>query len=417
MPDTPEAPPRQVPLDVPLVGGGEPAAPVGAQPLMMDPGYTEDLYANLSMLQQQVQQLGAANEAMRVQMVTLQTQDLRNREQIVALQQREAQLQEQLANKRSTQSREPDDFASAVSHSLDTLQARLTGLTNSMSDFAVREFAIDAKVAVNVTPLGTVEYRFIQPGESVDPSAVSNISMKVVPVPKQTQAGAWSPVEHTPAAGVEEIRGIGKQLREQLRERGIYTVGDLLHAGGRVRGSVELASMLQVDRYRVDEWLAHAQLLTIRDVTGRIAGVLYEIGVRSLRDLAGREPAALALEFNAQVQRTGRRRVAHVTAAVVTPWVRAARNYLGQAEAAAAAPPASPTRPAPTAPAGSGTTAPSGSTPAPSGPTAPAPPAPTPAPSDSTTPAPPEPTVSDGTGTTTPEPETTPDTLPSYEEM
>ncbi|HYR07162.1 MAG TPA: DUF4332 domain-containing protein, partial [Longimicrobium sp.] len=81
--------------------------------------------------------------------------------------------------------------------------------------------------------------------------------------------------------------------------------------------------------YRVDEWLAHAQLLTIRDVSGRIAGVLYEIGVRSLADLASRDPAELAPAFNAQVLRTGRKRVAQVTAALVTPWVRAARNYLG----------------------------------------------------------------------------------------
>ncbi|HEX6747720.1 MAG TPA: DUF4332 domain-containing protein [Longimicrobium sp.] len=291
----------------------------------------EDPYQTISALQAKVSELQTANTALRSQLVSLQDQDLRSREKIVALEGTVATLRDQLGQTRARAGREPDDFASAVGHSLDTLQARLSGLSNPLTDFAVREFSIDAKVAVNVTPLGTVEYRFIQPGERVDPSAVSNVKMTVVPVPKQTTAGAWSPVEYTPTAGVEEIRGIGRQLRQQLNEQGIYTVGDLLHAGGRVRGSVELASVLQVDRYRVDEWLAHAQLLTIRDIDGRIAGVLYEIGVRSLATLADQDPAVLAPAFNAQVQRTGRKRVALVDAATMTPWVRAARNFLGRA--------------------------------------------------------------------------------------
>ena len=351
MADTPEAGHPQVPLNVPLVDGSEPAAPVGAQALA-DGLYSTDPYATISTLQSKVQELEAANTTLRIDLVSLREQDLRSRERIVELTQENRQLRDELGQARGVAGREPDDFASAVSHSLDTLQTRLTGLGNSVTDFAVREFQIDAKVAVNVTRLGTVEYRFIQPGEVVDPAAVSNVSMKVVPVPKQTQAGSWSAVDHTPSAGVEEIRGIGRELRTDLNAHGIYTVGDLLHAGSRVRGSVELASMLQVDRFRVEEWLAHAQLLTIRDVTGRIAGVLYEIGVRSLRELAARGPDELALAFNTQVERTGRKRVAPVTAAVVTPWIRAARTYLGQQPATTAPPATEPptTEPVPTAP-------------------------------------------------------------------
>lgn len=336
MSSEPEAPSQQAPLNVPVMGGPPVGAAALAESLPYDPA------ATITLLQQQVNDLSAANTALRSQLVSLQEQDLRSREKIVALQQIEIQLREELGQTRQRTGREPDDFASAVSHSLDTLQSRLTGLSNPVTDFAVREFQIDARVAVNVTPLGTVEYRFIQPGEVVDPSAVSNVSMKVVPVPKQTQAGAYSPVEFTPSAGVEEIRGIGKQLRQTLNQQGIYTVGDLLHAGGRVRGSVELANVLEVDRYRVDEWLAHAQLLTIRDVTGRIAGVLYEIGVRSLAGLAEREPTELAAAFNAQVLATGRKRVPEVAAGTVTPWIRAARVFLGQQAAAEALDPVQP---------------------------------------------------------------------------
>lgn len=138
---------------------------------------------------------------------------------------------------------------------------------------------------------------------------------------------------------MEEIRGIGKQLRQQLNQEGIYTVGDLLHAGGRVRGTVELASLLEVDRYRVEEWLGHAQLLTIRDVDGRTAGVLYELGIRNLQELAAANPETLTADFNAHVLRTGRKRVASVDAAKVTPWIVAARSFLGQQPLAGPQPP------------------------------------------------------------------------------
>ncbi|HSU12483.1 DUF4332 domain-containing protein [Longimicrobium sp.] len=320
MEDTPQAGYPQIPLDMPVSGVTAATLTTG----------TTDPAVTISALQQQVTDLQLANTQLRSQLVTMQETELAYREKLVALQQTEITLREQLGQTQTQSGREPDDFASAVSHSLDTLQTRLSGLSNPLTDFAVREFSIDAKVAVNVTRLGTVEYRFIQPGEKVDPTAVSNVKMTVVPVPKQTQAGSWGPVEFTPSAGVDEIRGIGRQLRQQLNQEGIYTVGDLLHAGGRVRGTVELASLLEVDRYRVEEWLAHAQLLTIRDVDGRTAGVLYELGIRNLEQLAASNPETLAAEFNGQVQRTGRRRVNEVDAARVTPWIVAARNFLGQ---------------------------------------------------------------------------------------
>ena len=330
MADTPQAGHPQIPLDVPVSG-------VTAATLATLEATAPTV--TIAVLQQQVNDLQAANTALRSQLVSMQEAELAYREKIVALQQTEITLREQLGQTQAQAGREPDDFASAVGHSLDTLQTRLAGLSNPLTDFAVREFSIDAKVAVNVTRLGTVEYRFIQPGEKVDPVAVSNVKMTVVPVPKQTQAGSWGPVEFTPSAGVEEIRGVGRQLRQQLNQEGIYTVGDLLHAGGRVRGTVELVSLLEVDRYRVEEWLGHAQLLTIRDVDGRTAGVLYELGVRTLEQLAAANPETLAAAFNGQVQRTGRKRVGEVNAAKVTPWIVAARTFLGRQPLAEPQPP------------------------------------------------------------------------------
>ncbi|MEW5928218.1 MAG: DUF4332 domain-containing protein [Gemmatimonadota bacterium] len=324
---------REIPFDAPVVGEPAPApeeAPVGGTTAaLLDP------YAELS--------------ALRTEIATLQSKNAELAQQVADLTAQKAALHEQLRAKITRSSRMPDDFASAVGHSIDTIQTRLAGLSNPVTDFAVREFSIDAKVAVNITPMGTVEYRFIQPGESIDPAAISNLSMTVVPVPKQSAAGAWVPTEFTPTVGIEEIPGVGRQMRSHLNDQGIFTVADLVHAGSRVRSSVDLAALLDVDRARLAEWLAHAELLTIRDIDGGMSGVLFEIGVRTLDALAAAQPEELAARFNHQLVRTGRKRVAPVDAATVTPWIRTARAYVGRQAAAQPAPSPAPvpTQPAP----------------------------------------------------------------------
>jgi hypothetical protein len=288
------------------------------------------LLTSLTGVQQQNATLSTQAAQLSTELSGLKVADQRQRQQIADLTQQKEELHEQLREKIVRSSRMPDDFASAVGHSIDAIQTRLAGLSNPVTDFAVREFSIDARVAVNITPLGTVEYRFIQPGESIDPTAVSNLSMTVVPVPKQTQAGAWLPTEFTPSVGVEEVPGVGRSVQQHLNDQGVFTVGDLLHAGSRVRSSMDLAAMLDVDRGRLGEWLAHAELLTVRDIDGGISGVLYEIGVRGLEDLASTRPEELAARFNQQLVRTGRKRVQPVDAARVTPWIRAAQAYVGR---------------------------------------------------------------------------------------
>lgn len=316
------------------------------------------LGAERTLLESRLSQAQSESGTLRTRVGELQLSGERQRQQIASLTQQKTALHEQLRDKIVRSSRMPDDFASAVGHSIDTIQSRLAGLSNPVTDFAVREFSIDARVAVNVTPMGTVEYRFIQPGESIDPAAISNLSMTVVPVPKQSAAGAWLPTEFTPTVGIEEIPGVGRQVRAHLNDQGIFTVADLVHAGSRVRSSVELAALLDVDRARLAEWLAHAELLTIRDIDGGMSGVLFEIGIRTLDALAAAQPEELAARFNQQLVRTGRKRVAPVDAAAVTPWIRTARAYVGRQAAAQPAPTPTPPAPTPPAPAPGPVTAP-----------------------------------------------------------
>lgn len=162
---------------------------------------------------------------------------------------------------------------------------------------------------------------------------------------------SYLPAEFTPPVGIEEMPRVGRQVRAHLNDQGIFTVANLVHAGSRVRSSVELAALLDVDRARLAEWLAHAELLTIRDIDGGMSGVLFEIGIRTLDALAAAQPEELAARFNQQLVRTGRKRVRPVDAAAVTPWIRTARAYVGRQAAAQPAPAPAPAPPASAPPA------------------------------------------------------------------
>ena len=227
-----------------------------------------------------------------------------------------------------------DDLASAVAHSVDSLQTRMAGLTNPVSNFAVREFSIDAKVQIDVTPLGTVEYRFIQPGDRVEASQISNVSMTLVPIPRPDATGTYTRADFTPLVPIEDIQGIGEAYRKRLNAHEIYTVNDLLTAGTRVRGSVALATLLDVDRERLGEWLSHAQLMTVRTIDGRAAELLYDLGIHSLEALASADPADLTARYNQRVGQLDRQTLAPQSPAAVADWVRAARAFVGSPGAA-----------------------------------------------------------------------------------
>jgi hypothetical protein len=267
------------------------------------------------------------------------------REHLTRLVHENTELRDRLRKILDQPARMPDDLASAIGHSVDTLQSRLSSLTNQVSSFAVREFVLELKVGVDITPLGTLAYRLPRIEDNIDPARLSTVSMTLVPLPKESPAGSWTQPEFTPHISVEEINGIGETYRRKLNAHQIYTVADLLAVGSRVRSAVELAALLSVDRRRLGEWLAHAQLLTIRGIDGRSAEVLYRIGVRGMDELADCVPDELASRYNAEVERLGRMTLKPVTAVHVGEWVASARAFQGR-RAPAADVPAAPTAPA-----------------------------------------------------------------------
>lgn len=255
------------------------------------------------------------------------------RRDIGRLKERNLELEQRLKESLRRPTRTPDDVMTAVTHSVDSLQAKLTRMANPVSDFVIREFSIETKAYVDVTPLGTIEYRFLQPGDDVDPACLSRLRMTLAPVPKEDAAGSYSGPGFTPFEDIEEIQGIGDVYKKQLNSRNIYTISDLLHAGTRARSRVELAAMLEVDHNRLGAWLGHAELLTIKDIDARAAEVLYTIGIEGLSHLAVAEPDDLAERYNQQVRTMGHAVLKPIDPAMAETWISSARLFVGRKDA------------------------------------------------------------------------------------
>jgi hypothetical protein len=256
------------------------------------------------------------------------------RAEVVSLQQNIQKLKLQLKKALEKPVRTPDDFASAISNSVDCLQTRLGQLSNPLSNFTVREMELEANVHVDVTPLGTIDYRFIQPGDDIPAYLLSKLRLTLSPIPKPTQTGVYNPPDFTPLHDIDDIQGIGVQYRQKLNAHNIYTVTDLLNVGTRARSKAELVALLEVDRNRLDNWLAHAELLTVRSIDGHAAEVLYAIGVQSLARLAEETAAGLVERYNAEVARRGHATLRPIAVTSAQTWIDAARAYTGYRKAA-----------------------------------------------------------------------------------
>lgn len=250
-------------------------------------------------------------------------------ERITSLESQNQRLKGELTTLAAASERSADDFATAVGHSIDSLQARLLEGHNPVSRFALRSFDIEASVHVEVTALGTVEYRFPKPEESVDPARLSKIRLSVVPIARDDEQGSWDTSAFTPQAEVGGIRGVSEDHERRLNQSSIYTVSDLLAAGTRARSQVELAAVLGIERTRLAQWLTRAELMTLKGVGGPQAEILHELGISRLEQLARTDPEELAKRYNDAVARSDDRGVKPIEAGQVKAWVSAARAFSG----------------------------------------------------------------------------------------
>lgn len=229
----------------------------------------------------------------------------------------------------------PDDFASAVQQSVDELQQRMASMHNSMSNFAVRQLKLDASVFVQVSPLGSIEYRFIQPGDNIEAAAVSRLAMEIVPVPRNDLAGVWSSSLFQPELPIAALASITSEQVKALEGAGIYSIGEFLQLGTRVRAQAYLEALLGTQRQQLSQWAQQAALMTLRGVNGAAAITLIDAGFGSFDALAAATPATIVAAY--AEKRAGNPQIGapEIEETLAALWVRAVRQYLGLAEAPA----------------------------------------------------------------------------------
>jgi len=214
------------------------------------------------------------------------------RRQVAQLQSENATLSAKLAELQSP-ARSSDDLAAGLQHSLDSLQQQLGEMANGVTNFAVREFALESKVHVDVTELGTIGFRFVQPGEDVNAAALSTVSLTVVPVPKPVADAASAPAD--PA--VDSIDGLSADQVRSLRAAHVSTVSSFQQVATRARTSASLVSLLGVDRATLGRYTLLAGLLTVPGLDRTKAAVLYDAGLTDVAALAAAAPADVVKRY------------------------------------------------------------------------------------------------------------------------
>lgn len=180
---------------------------------------------------------------------------------------------------------------------------------------------------IEVTTLGSVNYRFVQPQDKIEPEKLTRLSMTLVPIPKQSAAGSYNPAYFSPETDLAQVPGLDEGERKILAANQIYSVGDLLSAGSRVRSTAELAAVLAVDRQKLGQWLGSAELLTIRGMDGPKARVLADAGIGTLAQLAALAPEEVLKRYNEKAAAEGQK---PIEAAQAETWVKAARAFAGR---------------------------------------------------------------------------------------
>jgi uncharacterized protein DUF4332 len=222
-----------------------------------------------------------------------------------------------------------DEFASAIGSAVDSLQMHMSRMSNQVSDFAVREISVQAKVSLEVTSLGVLTYRFIRPGDPIDAQKISTVSLTIVPVPKQDKIGTLGPGVLNAAVGLEGIPGLSEDLRARLGQHNIHTVADFLEVSTRARSAVRLAALLEVDRELLNGWLAQAQLLMLQGMDSQTASLLYEAGIRGLNDLASLTSEDVLDRYERQASAINGPTRKRLNVGQVESWIKIARTYTG----------------------------------------------------------------------------------------
>lgn len=219
-----------------------------------------------------------------------------------------------------------DELAVALQRTVDDLQSRLASLSNPLTNFAVKEFHVDTPVVMSMNDLGLVTYRLLSSSEKADPNKITRLSLTLVPIEKQTSAGALPPNLFKTETPLDEIEGLDRKMIATLQKNKIFTTTDLWRTSSRVNIKVALESMLRVDRERLANLLAQAELLLVKGIGKPEVVILFGLKIFSLSLLAMCRPDDLLLSYN---RIASAKKVPLLTIDVAGMWVNAARSFAG----------------------------------------------------------------------------------------
>jgi hypothetical protein len=221
-----------------------------------------------------------------------------------------------------------------VQHSLDVLQDKLATMENSVSTFAVREFSMQSKVLVDVSDLGTIGLRFVKPGEDVESTSLSTVSITVVPLPKEAApTSGTAPAPTDPA--VDEIDGLSLDQIATLRRAHVTSARSFQRVATRSSTSARLAGMLAVDRDTLGRLTLLAGLLTVPGLNRTTAAVLYDAKITDAATLAAAKPKDLVRSYAAAAKKRKDDNGFRPTAEVAQAWIDAAAQLAGPVAPAA----------------------------------------------------------------------------------
>ncbi len=94
-----------------------------------------------------------------------------------------------------------------------------------------------------------------------------------------------------------DIEGIGPAYAEKLNASGINNTDDLLVKAGTKAGRKALADASGIDEGKILTWVNHSDLHRIDGIAGQISELMEASGVDSVKELANRNAANLAVKM------------------------------------------------------------------------------------------------------------------------
>lgn len=236
-------------------------------------------------------------------------------QEIAALRQANIELQGRI-DQLLAPAKSPDDLAAALQRTVDRLQSELASLSNPVSNFAVKDFRLETSLTVAITPLGTLEYRLLQPGSNVDPGSISKLTISLVPIEKQRPDGTFSSLLFQPNKELD-LLGMNDGLRQTLAENHIFTIGDFRSAAMRAQVRTLLLASNTTTQEELALLQARAELMLLAGLDRTIADTLLAANIDGLQALARSTPEGLQLILPG-VERTQ-----------LSQWVTAAQAFTG----------------------------------------------------------------------------------------